>query len=39
MNRHLFRAADFLSRPPGFYTMVVAMVARTLLVPFGRPMS
>jgi low affinity Fe/Cu permease len=31
MNRLLFRAADFLSRPPGFY----AMVACTLLVPFG----
>ncbi|MBZ9986594.1 low affinity iron permease family protein [Mesorhizobium sp. BH1-1-5] len=35
MNRLLFRAADFLSRPPGFYAMVVAMVACTLLVPFG----
>jgi len=35
VNRLLFRAADFLSRPPGFYAMVVAMVACTLLVPFG----
>jgi low affinity Fe/Cu permease len=35
MNRLLFRAADFLSRPPGFYAMLAAMVACTLLVPFG----
>jgi len=35
MNRLLFVAADFLSRPPGFYAMLVAMVACTLLVPFG----
>ena len=35
MNRFLFLAADFLSRPPGFYVIVVAMAACTLLVPFG----
>jgi low affinity Fe/Cu permease len=35
MNRLLFLAADFLSRPPGFYVMVVAMVICTALVPFG----
>ncbi|SDA98533.1 hypothetical protein SAMN02927914_06238 [Mesorhizobium qingshengii] len=32
MNRFLFVAADFLSRPPGFYVMIAAM---TVLVPFG----
>ncbi|WP_051442729.1 low affinity iron permease family protein [Mesorhizobium sp. WSM3626] len=35
MNRILFLTADFLSRPPGFYVMVVAMVLCTALVPFG----
>lgn len=35
MNKLLFLAADFLSRPPGFYVMVVAMVICTALVPFG----
>jgi low affinity Fe/Cu permease len=35
MNRFLFVSADFLSRPPGFYVLVVAMVLCTLLVPFG----
>ena len=35
MNRFLFVAADFLSRPPGFYVMIVAMVVCTALVPFG----
>ncbi|WP_095091356.1 low affinity iron permease family protein [Mesorhizobium sophorae] len=35
MNRFLFVAADFLSRPPGFYVMLVAMVVCTALVPFG----
>jgi low affinity Fe/Cu permease len=35
MNRFLFKSADFLSRPPGFYVMVLAMVFCTLLVPFG----
>lgn len=31
----LFWAADFLSRPPGFYALLAAMVGCTLLVPFG----
>ena len=35
MNRFLFAAADFLSRPPGFYVMLIAMVLCTALVPFG----
>jgi low affinity Fe/Cu permease len=35
MNRILFVAADFLSRPPGFYVIMIAMVACTALVPFG----
>ena len=35
MNRFLFFAADFLSRPPGFYAMLIAMVLCTALVPFG----
>ncbi|MGX9148207.1 low affinity iron permease family protein [Mesorhizobium sp. 128a] len=35
MNRILFVAADFLSRPPGFYVMLIAMVLCTALVPFG----
>ena len=35
MNKILFVAADFLSRPPGFYVMIVAMVVCTALVPFG----
>jgi low affinity Fe/Cu permease len=35
MNRFLFVAADFLSRPPGFYVMMMAMVLCTALVPFG----
>ena len=35
MNRFLFVAADFLSRPPGFYVMLIAMVLCTALVPFG----
>ncbi|RAZ84330.1 hypothetical protein DPM33_31595 [Mesorhizobium hawassense] len=35
MNRLLFLAADFLSRPPGFYALLAAMAACTLLVPFG----
>ena len=34
MNRFLFPAADFLSRPPGFYVLVIAMVLCTLLEPF-----
>jgi len=35
MNRILFAAADFLSRPPDFYVIMIAMVACTALVPFG----
>jgi low affinity Fe/Cu permease len=35
MNKFLFAAADFLSRPPGFYVMIIAMVVCTALVPFG----
>ncbi len=35
MNRLLFGMADFLSRPPGFYFIILAMVASTALVPFG----
>lgn len=35
MNRFLFVTADFLSRPPGFYEMALAMVVCTALVPFG----
>ena len=35
MNKILFGAADFLSRPPGFYVMIIAMVVCTALVPFG----
>jgi low affinity Fe/Cu permease len=35
MNRTLFKVADFLSRPPGFYVVLVAMVACTALVAVG----
>jgi low affinity Fe/Cu permease len=35
MNKHLFNAADFLSRPPGFYFLLIATALCTLLVPFG----
>ncbi|MFC3324509.1 low affinity iron permease family protein [Mesorhizobium cantuariense] len=35
MNKFLFAAADFLSRPPGFYVMIIAMALCTALVPFG----
>ena len=35
MNDLLFRAADFLSRPPGFYLVLVALVVCTALVPLG----
>ena len=35
MNRMLFTVADFLSRPPGFYVVLVAMVVCTALVPLG----
>jgi low affinity Fe/Cu permease len=34
-NGILFQSADFLSRPPGFYVVVLAMVACTAVVPFG----
>ena len=35
MDRHLFNLADFLSRPPGFYLVMIALVACTILVPLG----
>ena len=35
MNAWLFRIADFLSRPPGFYVVLVALVVCTALVPLG----
>ena len=35
MNNFLFRLSDFLSRPPGFYWVLAAMVICTLLVPLG----
>ncbi len=35
MNRFLFIAAEFLSRPPGFYFVLAAMAACTALVPLG----
>lgn len=35
MDPHLFRLAGFLSRPPGFYLLIAAMIASTALVPFG----
>ena len=35
MNEALFKLADFLSRPPGFYIVLVIMAGATLLVPFG----
>jgi low affinity Fe/Cu permease len=35
MNRLLFAVADFLSRPPGFYVVLIAMVLCTALVPLG----
>ncbi|MER9300208.1 low affinity iron permease family protein [Mesorhizobium sp. M0621] len=35
MNHFLFLVADFLSRPPGFYVLLIAMVLCTALVPFG----
>lgn len=35
MNDFLFRMPDFLSRPPGFYFVIAAMVGSTALVPFG----
>jgi low affinity Fe/Cu permease len=35
VNKPLFRLADFLSGPPGFYFLLAAMVLSTALVPFG----
>lgn len=35
MNQFLFKSADFLARPPGFYFMLLLMVFCTALVPFG----
>jgi low affinity Fe/Cu permease len=35
LDKPLFVVADFLSRPPGFYFVLVAMIACTLLVPLG----
>jgi len=35
MNDWLFKSADFLSRPPGFYFVIILMVFSTALVPFG----
>ena len=35
MDNVLFRIAEFLSKPPGFYTVLVVMVICTALVPFG----
>jgi low affinity Fe/Cu permease len=35
MDPHLFRVAAFLSKPPGFYLLIVAMVGSTALIPFG----
>jgi low affinity Fe/Cu permease len=33
MNRLLFQMADFISRPPGFYFLMIAMVACTAALP------
>jgi low affinity Fe/Cu permease len=35
MNKWLFQASEFLSAPPGFYAILVAMAACTALVPLG----
>lgn len=35
MNDWLYRSAEFLSKPPGFYWLLGLMVAATVLVPFG----
>ena len=35
MNNFLFCVADFLSKPPGFFFVLAAMVICTALVPFG----
>jgi low affinity Fe/Cu permease len=33
VNKLLFKAAEFLSQPPGFYLVLVAMAVCTALVP------
>lgn len=35
LNSLLFRIADFLGRPPGFYVVLVLMVVSTVLLPLG----
>lgn len=35
MNHLLFQIADFLSRPPGFYWLLAAMLVCCIAVPFG----
>ena len=35
MNQWLFKAADFLSRPPGFYVVLGLMAISIFLVPLG----
>jgi low affinity Fe/Cu permease len=35
MNNYLFLLAEFLSRPPGFYAVIVGMLICTALVPLG----
>jgi low affinity Fe/Cu permease len=35
MNQVLFKVADFLSRPPGFYVVLELMAISILLVPLG----
>ena len=35
MNHILFAIADFLSKPPGFYVMLAAMLVATIVIPFG----
>ena len=35
MGSHLFRLADFLSRPPGLYLVILLMVGCTALIPLG----
>ena len=35
LDKLLFRLAEFLSRPPGFNFVIVAMLASTALVPLG----
>jgi low affinity Fe/Cu permease len=35
MNKLLFKLADFLGRPPGFYFVLVLMLVSTALIPLG----